>query len=152
MPHSVAPLPFCAVFPSQRLPRALMRTNLAIELNRADLSSTTTRAARRQRVSHCSNPSPTLFCSHLRPRRLRSAAADLEVDTDGGDVALGVGVISESQQQTRLAHARIADQKQLEQVVVLRCSADGRHDAGGRIGEEGSVTRRFVWSRRGEVK
>jgi hypothetical protein len=40
-------------------------------------------------------------------------SADLEVDTDGGDVRVGVRVISETQQQARLADAGIADQQQL---------------------------------------
>eukprot|EP00967_Tisochrysis_lutea_P078811 scaffold107444_cov28-Tisochrysis_lutea.AAC.4 len=42
-----------------------------------------------------------------------------KVDTDSADVRLGVGVVSKAQQQTRLAHARVSDQHQLEDVVVL---------------------------------
>eukprot|EP00961_Rhodomonas_salina_P063187 848934-Rhodomonas_salina.2 len=41
-----------------------------------------------------------------------------EVDADAGDEALGVGVISESEQQARLADARVADEQHLEQVVA----------------------------------
>ena len=42
-----------------------------------------------------------------------------EVDADGGDVALRVGVISEAQQEAGLADARIADEHELEDVVIL---------------------------------
>lgn len=38
---------------------------------------------------------------------------DLEVDTDGRDVALGVGVVGESQEETRLANTRVTDQEEL---------------------------------------
>lgn len=41
-----------------------------------------------------------------------------EVNPDGGDVALRVGIIREPQQQTRLPHTRVTNQKQLEQVVT----------------------------------
>ncbi len=44
--------------------------------------------------------------------------SDLEVDADGGDVGFGVGVVGEPQQQAGLAHAGVADQEQLEQVVA----------------------------------
>lgn len=40
--------------------------------------------------------------------------SDLEVDSDGADITLCVGVISESQQKTRLSHPGVADQKQFE--------------------------------------
>mmetsp|Transcript_109832 Transcript_109832/g.289731 ORF Transcript_109832/g.289731 Transcript_109832/m.289731 type:complete len:255 (-) Transcript_109832:78-842(-) len=46
--------------------------------------------------------------------------ADLEIHADGADVALGVRVIRKPQQQARLPHAGVADEQQLEQVVVLR--------------------------------
>jgi len=49
--------------------------------------------------------------------------ADLEVDTDGGDVALSVGVVSEADEQAGLADAGVADDDELEQVVVLRGEA-----------------------------
>jgi len=41
-----------------------------------------------------------------------------KVNSDGGDVALGVSVVSEPEQQARLAHAGVADQQQLEQVIT----------------------------------
>ncbi len=44
--------------------------------------------------------------------------SDLEVDADGGDVRLGVGVVGEAEQQARLAHAGVADQQKLEQVIA----------------------------------
>ncbi len=40
--------------------------------------------------------------------------ADLEVDADRRDVALGVGVVCESQEETRLADARVADEQELQ--------------------------------------
>ena len=44
--------------------------------------------------------------------------ADLEIDADGADVALRVSVVGEAEEQARLAHARVADEKKLEEVIV----------------------------------
>jgi hypothetical protein len=41
-----------------------------------------------------------------------------EVDTDGGDVGLCVGIVGESQQQARLPDTRVSDEQELEEVVV----------------------------------
>ena len=41
-----------------------------------------------------------------------------KIDTDGRDVALGVSVVGESEQQTRLSDTRVTDQEELEEVVV----------------------------------
>jgi hypothetical protein len=41
-----------------------------------------------------------------------------EVDANGGDVALGISVIREPQQETRLAHAGVSNQQQLKQEVA----------------------------------
>jgi hypothetical protein len=38
---------------------------------------------------------------------------DLEIDTDGRDVGLGVGVIGESQEKTGFPNTRISDQEKL---------------------------------------
>ncbi len=46
--------------------------------------------------------------------------ADLEVDADGGDVGLGVGVVGEAEEEAGLAHAGVADQEELEQIVTER--------------------------------
>eukprot|EP01043_Picozoa_sp_COSAG02_P048413 COSAG02_NODE_4753_length_5022_cov_6.019907_1_plen_219_part_00 len=46
-----------------------------------------------------------------------------EVHPNGTDVALGVSIIGEPQQQARLAHAGVANQKQLEQVVAARIAS-----------------------------
>jgi hypothetical protein len=46
------------------------------------------------------------------------AGKPYEVNTDGGDVALGVGVVCESEQQAGLADARVSDQEELEEVIV----------------------------------
>ena len=44
--------------------------------------------------------------------------ATYEVDTDGGDVRLGVGVVGKSQQQARLSNTGVTDEEELEEVVV----------------------------------
>jgi len=44
--------------------------------------------------------------------------APYEVDTDGGDVRLGVSIVGETQEQTRLSDTRVTDKQQLEQIVV----------------------------------
>jgi hypothetical protein len=41
-----------------------------------------------------------------------------EVDADGGDVALCVCVVGEPEQQARLSDTRIADEEELEEVIV----------------------------------
>ena len=41
-----------------------------------------------------------------------------EINADGTDVALCVCVVSETQQQARLADTGVADQKQLEKVIT----------------------------------
>jgi hypothetical protein len=41
-----------------------------------------------------------------------------EVDADGGDVGLGVGVIGKPQQQTRLSDTGVTDEQELEEIVV----------------------------------
>jgi hypothetical protein len=48
-----------------------------------------------------------------------------EVYSDGADIALSVCVVSEPQQQTGFAHARVANQKQLEQVIAA-CKTTSR--------------------------
>lgn len=50
--------------------------------------------------------------------RYRRRHSTYEVNTDSRDVALGVGVVCESEQQTRLSDTRVADQEELEEVVV----------------------------------
>ena len=56
-----------------------------------------------------------------------------EVDTDGGDVALGVSVVGEPQQQAGLPHARVSDQQELKQVVAI--GTGGTKEKGGGQGE-----------------
>lgn len=41
-----------------------------------------------------------------------------EVDTNGGDVGLSVGIIGKSQQQARLSYTGITDKEKLEEIVV----------------------------------
>ena len=46
------------------------------------------------------------------------ARATHEVNADGADVALCVGVIRKPEQQTRLAYAGVANEEELEQVIT----------------------------------
>jgi len=39
--------------------------------------------------------------------------ADLEVDANGGDVALRVGVVGETEEKTRLSNTRVTDEEEL---------------------------------------
>lgn len=41
-----------------------------------------------------------------------------EVDTDCGDVRLGVGVVGETQQQAGLSNTGVTDEEELEKVIV----------------------------------
>jgi len=45
--------------------------------------------------------------------------SDFKVNTNGTDVALRVGVVGEAQQKARLADARVPNEQQLEEVVIL---------------------------------
>ena len=45
---------------------------------------------------------------------------NLEIDTDGADVAFGVGVVREPQQKARFTDSGVTDQKQLEQIITER--------------------------------
>jgi hypothetical protein len=42
-----------------------------------------------------------------------------EVHTDGRNVRLGVGIVSESKQQTRLSYTGISNQEKLEEIVAV---------------------------------
>jgi hypothetical protein len=44
-----------------------------------------------------------------------------EVDSDGGDVGLGIGVVGESQEQARLSNTGVTDEEELEEIVVSEC-------------------------------
>ena len=41
-----------------------------------------------------------------------------EVDTDGRDVAFGVGIVRETEEQARLSDTGISDEEKLEQIVI----------------------------------
>jgi hypothetical protein len=45
--------------------------------------------------------------------------SDLKVNSNGGNVVRGVGIISKSQKQTRLSDSRVSNQQQLEKIVVF---------------------------------
>lgn len=44
--------------------------------------------------------------------------ATYKVNTDGRDVTLGIGVVSESQEQTTLADTTVSDEKELEEIIA----------------------------------
>jgi hypothetical protein len=56
--------------------------------------------------------------SRGRSRHRLRATGTYEIDTDGGDVGLSVGVIGKSQQQARLSYTGITDKEKLEEIVV----------------------------------
>lgn len=53
---------------------------------------------------------------------MRNAGQTHEVDADGRDVGLRVGVIGEPQEEAGLSNTGVSDEEELEEVVV---SADG---------------------------
>lgn len=59
-------------------------------------------------------------CKQIFPRILFHVSCVLtyEVDTDGRDVALGVGVVGEPKEQAGLSDTGVTDEQKLEQVVV----------------------------------
>ena len=63
----------------------------------------------------------------LHALALQVHGLDLEVDADGGDERRRELVVGEAEKQARLAHAAVADEQELHQVVILRASA---HDGG----------------------
>jgi len=46
--------------------------------------------------------------------------ADFKVHANGRNIALGVGVVRETKKQTTLSDARVTNEKELEEIVVLR--------------------------------
>ena len=62
--------------------------------------------------------------------------ADLEVDPDGGDVRLGVGVVGKSEEEARLSDAGISDEQELEQVIAVE--GGGGVEGGGLRGGAGA--------------
>mmetsp|Transcript_24079 Transcript_24079/g.75448 ORF Transcript_24079/g.75448 Transcript_24079/m.75448 type:complete len:263 (+) Transcript_24079:560-1348(+) len=59
---------------------------------------------------------PNLQLDHLA---LELHGANFKVDADGGDVALCVGIIRETQQEARLSDAAVTDQQELEEIIIL---------------------------------
>jgi len=51
---------------------------------------------------------------------------DLEVDSDRRDVALGICIIREPQEQAGLSYSRVADKKEFEQIIVPIWISDQR--------------------------
>ena len=84
-------------------------------------------------VGRCDRPKAFLTCSipdlHLNHfavqiDRANFLSRNYEINSDGRDEAFCISVIlyksySKSQQKARLAHARIADQQQLEQIIAI---------------------------------
>ena len=50
---------------------------------------------------------------------LKLNSADLEINADRRDVALGIGIVGETEEQAGLADTGVTDEEQLEEVVVL---------------------------------
>jgi hypothetical protein len=78
-------------------------------------------------VVGCGNRAESLLSGRIPYLKLHLCIAthdrlDLEVNTDSCDEGGGEGVVRVSKQQTGLAHARVSDQQQLDQVVVFRGS------------------------------
>eukprot|EP00163_Fabomonas_tropica_P022923 TRINITY_DN4015_c0_g2_i2.p1 TRINITY_DN4015_c0_g2~~TRINITY_DN4015_c0_g2_i2.p1 ORF type:complete len:116 (-),score=8.99 TRINITY_DN4015_c0_g2_i2:275-622(-) len=44
--------------------------------------------------------------------------ADLEIDTNGGDVRLSVGVVSKTKEKTGLSYTRITNKEKLEKIIA----------------------------------
>lgn len=51
-------------------------------------------------------------------QRLKQLLGTYEVDADGGDVGLSIGVVGESQKEARLSDTGVTDEEELEEVVV----------------------------------
>lgn len=50
---------------------------------------------------------------------MRSERPDTyEVNSDGGDVALRVGIIGKTEEQARLSNTGVSDEEQLEEIIV----------------------------------
>ena len=63
-----------------------------------------------------------IFCKqkvqNKQKKKKEKRATTYKVDTDRADVALGVGVIRETQKQAGLADTRVTDQQELEEEVA----------------------------------
>ena len=60
-----------------------------------------------------------IFCSRVSSRYpLAKPSGTYEIDANGGDVGLGVGIIGESQQQAGLSDAGVTNKQELEEVIV----------------------------------
>lgn len=42
-----------------------------------------------------------------------------EIDTNGRDITLGVGIVSKTEQKTRLSNSRIANKQKLKQIIAI---------------------------------
>mmetsp|Transcript_2883 Transcript_2883/g.8308 ORF Transcript_2883/g.8308 Transcript_2883/m.8308 type:complete len:245 (-) Transcript_2883:2377-3111(-) len=69
----------------------------------------------------CRVPDLQLDCLSIQLDR-----PDLKVNADGGDVRLSVRVVGEAEEQAGLTHATVANQHQLEHIVVLLCHGNFR--------------------------
>lgn len=68
-----------------------------------------------------------------------------EVNTDGGDVGLSVGIVGESEEETRLSNTGVSDKEELEEIVVS-VKAVSAHVAGDTAKLRGSVVVKYVRS------
>lgn len=67
--------------------------------------------------------------THLDDLAIQLDSANLEVDTNGRDVAVSVRIVGETKQQARLADTGIADQQKLKSQTV----GESNHDKVGDI-------------------
>ena len=90
-----------------------------------------------------------IFCHVLvRPVAGRGAARGRcthKVDADGRDVALGVCVVCETEQQAGLSDTRVTDEEKLEEVVVsvVRRAVSGSHPWRGRQQQDCSRDKKY---------
>ena len=58
----------------------------------------------------------------------RGGGTTHKVDSDGGDVAFRIGVVSEPEEQAGLSDARVSDEQELKEVVVSVVHGFGKLD------------------------
>ena len=63
---------------------------------------------------------------HLDNFILQLDGSDFEIDTNGADVRLAVGIVGKAKEQTRFTNTGISNQQQLEQIIII-VRHDGRH-------------------------
>jgi hypothetical protein len=84
-------------------------------------------------------------------RPAKSNRSTYEINTDGRDVAFGIGVIGESEQQARLSNTGVSDEEELEEIIVsiwvrscrsARWGIVGYDEAANAAGRDSGITKR----------